>query len=150
MKSWQNLSSFYLGIKFLSSIGNYIWSIFWIFIFDFLRLFSKSITMYMVTLTSCSRTPFNGGWINFFFNFSTESNIWRSVKYLFEASATDSPGRQNIDALSYYRTFTTRLFCWGILIRLSVSLYGTIAVDLDVLIWSWERFDNWQEHFFLS
>ena len=58
------------------------------------------------------------------FNFSKESNIWKGAKHLFEASDTDSPG----DELLYSVTSTTWSFAWGLWVRLSASLYGTIVV----------------------
>ena len=65
---------------------------------------------------------------------SKESNIWRGLKHLFEAWDMDSLGRRNIDALSSSVLSTTCLFSCRILVSLSVSMYGTISVDLQVLI----------------
>ena len=56
------------------------------------------------------------------FNFSKESNIWRGSKHLFVASDTDSPGKQNVDALSSAIISITLLSSWEILVRRAGSL----------------------------
>ena len=84
------------------------------------------------------------------FYFSKELNIWKCAKHLFEASDTDSPGRQNIDELLSSVTSTTWLLSRGLWVRLSVSLYGTIAVHSVAIILCLDWFDSWEEHLCLS